>query len=330
MTAFFPFSRRAIALGAVAALAATALPTLAASDNYPSRPITLVVPYPPGGSNDVFARQVAKEIGDLLKQSVVVDNRPGASGNIGTAFVAKAAPDGYTLVAVSSSMTTNAAVQPKMPFDPVKDLAPVAMIAKGPMVVAVNNEFPVSTPAELVKLIRDNPGKYNYATSGTGGVNHMATEYLRSMIPGFDIRHIPYKGQGPAVTDVIGNQVQMLISSGPSILPMVRGGKLKAVGITSLQASPIAPELTPVASAVPGFEFDLWWGVLAPVGTPAAVVDKLNQAINQTLAKPAIKESFLREGALVSPLSAAQFGEVVKADVQRWKKLARERNIVAD
>jgi tripartite-type tricarboxylate transporter receptor subunit TctC len=297
---------------------------------YPAKPITMVVPYPPGGSNDVFARTIAKELGDLLKQPVIVDNRPGASGNTGTASVAKAAPDGYTLVAVSSSMTTNAAVQARLPFDPVKSFAPVAMFAQGPFVVAVNNDFPARTPAELVREVKAHPNQYNYATSGTGSVNHFATELLRSMAPGFDITHVPYKGQGPAVTDVIGNQVQMMISSGPSILPMVRGGKLRAIAITSREPSPIAPELPPMATAVPGYEFSLWWGLLAPAGTPPTVVSQLNQAVNQVLAKPEIKANFLREGAIAHPVTPAQFADTIQQDVKRWKALASARNITAD
>jgi tripartite-type tricarboxylate transporter receptor subunit TctC len=199
--------RNLVALAAtatVATLAGLSSPGLMAQGAFPSKAITMVVPYPPGGSNDVFARQVAKEMGDVLKQTVIVDNRPGASGNTGTAFVAKSTADGYTLVAVSSSMTTNAAVQTKMPFDPVRSLAPVAMFAKGPLVVAVNNEFPAKTPEELVRTIKARPGQFNYATSGTGSINHFATEMMRSMVPGMDIMHVPYKGQGPAVTDVIG------------------------------------------------------------------------------------------------------------------------------
>jgi len=324
-----PLLRRSL-LCSAAALAITGVAPLAQAQQYPNKPITMVVPYPPGGSNDSFARQIAKELGDVLKQSVIVENRPGASGNTGTGQVAKAQPDGYTLVAVSSSMTTNSAVQTKMPFDPVKSFAPVAMFARGPFVVAVNNDFAARTPAELISAVKANPGKFNYASSGTGSVNHFATELLRSMTPGFDITHVPYKGQGPAVTDVIGNQVQLMISSGPSILPMVRNGKLRAIGITSLQPSPIAPELTPMATAVPGYEFDLWWGLLAPAGTPAPIVNQLNQAVNQILASPQIKANFLREGALTSSISPQQFGEVIRTDVERWKKLARDRNIVAD
>ncbi|GAB2473127.1 tripartite tricarboxylate transporter substrate binding protein [Comamonas humi] len=325
-------SRRhfAIAACALAVSAAVSAPAHAADAPYPAKPITMVVPYPPGGSNDVFARQVAKELGDLLKQPIVVDNRPGASGNTGTAMAAKAAPDGYTLVAVSSSMTTNAAVQTKLPFDPVKSFAPVAMFAKGPFVVAVNNDFPAKTPADLLRVVKAEPGKYNYATSGTGSVNHFATELLRSMVPGFDITHVPYKGQGPAVTDVIGNQVQLMISSGPSILPMVRNGKLRAIGITSLAPSPIAPDLTPMATVVPGYEFDLWWGLLAPAGTPPAIVSQLNQAVNQVLAKPEIKANFLREGAIATPVTPAQFAATIEQDVKRWQALAKARNIVAD
>ncbi|SDZ42806.1 Tripartite-type tricarboxylate transporter, receptor component TctC [Variovorax sp. YR266] len=317
---------RVLAVVAAAALAGAAF----AQGAYPGKAITIVVPYPAGGSNDTFARQVAKELGDQLRQPVIIDNRPGASGNTGTAQVARAAPDGYTLVAVSSSMTTNAAVQSKMPFDPVKGLAPVAMFAKGPFIVAVNNEFPAKTPAELIAAIKAKPGQYNYASSGSGSVNQFGTELLKAKVGDLQIAHIPYKGMGPAVTDLIGNQTQLLISSGPSLLPMVRAGKLRAVGITSLKTSPIAPDLTPMATAVPGYEFELWWGLLAPAGTPPDVVAKLNGAVNQILARPEITANFLREGAIATPLTPAQFGTVIADDVERWKKLAKQQNITAD
>jgi tripartite-type tricarboxylate transporter receptor subunit TctC len=317
---------RVLAVVAAAALASAAF----AQGAYPSKTITIVVPYPAGGSNDTFARQVAKELGDQLKQPVIIDNRPGASGNTGTAQVARATPDGYTLVAVSSSMTTNAAVQSKMPFDPVKGLAPVAMFAKGPFIVAVNNEFPAKTPAELIAAIKAKPGQYNYASSGSGSVNQFGTELLKAKVGDLQIAHIPYKGMGPAVTDLIGNQTQLLISSGPSLLPMVRAGKLRAVGITSLKTSPVAPDLTPMATAVPGYEFELWWGLLAPAGTPPDVVAKLNGAVNQILARPEITANFLREGAIATPLTSAQFGAVIADDVERWKKLAKQQNITAD
>ena len=313
------------------ALACCLAPTLAfAQGAYPSKTITIVVPYPAGGSNDTFARQVAKELGDELKQPVIIDNRPGASGNTGTGQVAKAAPDGYTLVAVSSSMTTNAAVQAKLPYDPNKSFAPVAMFAKGPFIVAVNNEFPAKTPAELIAAIKAKPNQYNYASSGSGSVNQFGTELLKAQVGKLDITHIPYKGMGPAVTDLVGGQTQLLISSGPSLLPMVRAGKLRAVGITSLKPSPIAPDLTPMATAVPGYEFELWWGLLAPAGTPPEIVAKLNSAVNKALARPELAGNFLREGAIATPLSPAQFGKVIAEDVGRWKKLAKQQNITAD
>ena len=317
---------RAGALAALALLSATAF----AQAGYPSRTITIVVPYPAGGSNDTFARQIAKELGDELKQPVIIDNRPGASGNTGTGQVGKAAPDGYTLVAVSSSMTTNAAIQPRLPYDPIKSFAPVAMFARGPFIVAVNNEFPARTPAELIAAIKARPGQYNYASSGTGSVNQFGTELLKSLVPGMAITHIPYKGMGPAVTDLVGNQTQLLISSGPSLLPMVRSGKLRAIGITSAKPSPIAPDLTPIATAVPGYDFELWWGLLAPAGTPPEIVDKLNATVNKILAKPALAGNFLKEGAIATPLSVPQFTALIATDVELWKKLAQQQNITAE
>ncbi len=324
------FLRHASASAILALCGAWPAGVALAQGTYPSKTITVVVPYPAGGSNDTFARQVAKELGDRLGQPVIIDNRPGASGNTGTGQVARAAPDGYTLVAVSSSMTTNAAIQSRLPFDPVKSFAPVAMFAKGPFIVAVNNDFPARTPAELIAAIKARPGQYNYASSGTGSVNQFSTELLKARVGDLQITHIPYKGMGPAVTDLIGNQTQLLISSGPSLLPMVRAGKLRAVGITSLKPSPIAPDLPPMATAVPGYEFELWWGLLAPAGTPPEVVAKLNATVNQILARPAVAANFLREGAIAAPISPAQFGAVIAEDVQRWTALARQQNITAE
>jgi tripartite-type tricarboxylate transporter receptor subunit TctC len=313
------------------ALACCLVPILAsAQGTYPTKPITIVVPYPAGGSNDTFARQVAKELTEELKQPVIIDNRGGASGNTGTGQVAKAAPDGYTLVAVSSSMTTNAAVQAKVPYDPNKSFAPVAMFAKGPFIVAVTNDFPAKTPAELIAAIKAKPNQYNYASSGSGSINQFGTELLKAQVGNLDITHIPYKGMGPAVTDLVGGQTQLLISSGPSLLPMVRAGKVRAVGITSLKPSEIAPDLTPMATAVPGYEFELWWGLLAPAGTPPEIVAKLNSAVNKALAKPQLVANFLKEGAIATPLSPAQFGKLIADDVERWKRLAKQQNITAD
>jgi len=322
-----PFARLALGL----LVATCLLPTVSsAQDAYPSKSITIVVPYPPGGSNDTFARQIARQMSEALKQSVIIDNRPGASGNIGTGQVARAEPDGYTLVAVSSSITTNAAIRSNLPFDAIRSFAPVAMLAKGPFIVAVNHDFPATTPAELIAAIRAKPGVYNYASSGTGSVNHFGTELLKAQAGDLDITHIPYKGMGPAVTDLIGNQTQLLISSGPSLLPNVRSGKLRAIGVTSLAPSPIAPELPPMSTAVPGYDFELWWGLLAPAGTPADIVAKLNRTVNQALTQATIAANFLKEGAIATPITPAQFADVIAEDIARWQALAKERNISAE
>lgn len=300
-----------------------------AQSAFPNKPITLVVPYPVGGSNDVFARLIAKNLGDVLKVSVVVDNRPGASGSTGTIQVSKSAPDGYTLLAVSSSMTTNAAIQTKSTFDPVTGLTPIALLAKGPFIVAVNNDFPAKNPAELIALLKANPGKFNYASSGTGSSNQFATELLKVMSGTFAV-HIPYRGMGPATTDLIGGQTQILLASGPSLLPQVRNGRIRAIGITSLKPSPIAPELIPLATVVPGYEFELWWGILGPAGMPADIVNLLNREINKILASPEIKATLLREGAEASPESPAQFASRLSGDIVRWKSVAKRQNITAE
>lgn len=302
---------------------------LQAQSSYPNKPITLVVPYPVGGSNDVFARQIAKSLGEALKVAVVVDNRPGASGSTGTLQVSKAAPDGYTLLAVSSSMTTNAAIQEKSGFDPAKNLTAIAMLAKGPFIVAVNDSFPAKDPKQLVALLKANPGKYNYASSGTGSSNQFATELMKVMSGTYAL-HIPYRGMGPAVTDLIGGQIQILLASGPSLLPQVRNGRIRAIGITSLKPSPIAPDLTPMSTAIPGYEFELWWGILAPPGVPPEIVNLLNTQINKILNLPETKAAFLREGAEAYPETSAQFSSRISGDVVRWKGVAKRQNITAE
>ncbi|MBU3574863.1 tripartite tricarboxylate transporter substrate binding protein [Polynucleobacter sp. UK-Mo-2m-Kol15] len=300
-----------------------------AQSTFPNKPITLVVPYPVGGSNDVFARLIAKNLGEALKVSVVVDNRPGASGSTGTIQVSKSAPDGYTLLAVSSSMTTNVAIQTKSSFDPVTGLTAIAMLAKGPFIVAVNNDFPAKNPAELIALLKANPGKFNYASSGTGSSNQFATELLKAMSGTFAV-HIPYRGMGPATTDLIGGQTQILLASGPSLLPQVRNGRIRAIGITSLNPSPIAPELIPVSTVIPGYEFELWWGILGPAGMPTDIVNLLNREINKILASPEIKATLLREGAEASPESPAQFANRLSGDIARWRSVAKRQNITAE
>jgi len=247
-----------------------------AQNRFPSKPVTLVVPYPPGGSNDTFARELGKKLSDVWKQTVIVDNRPGAGGSIGAAIVSKAAPDGYTLCLLSSSFTTNAAIQENLPFDPVHGFTPVAMVAKGPMLLTVSNAVPAKSVAELIALAKANPGKLNYGSSGQGSTNHFATE-LFARAAGIRMTHVPYKGMPPAVTDVIGGHTDVLIASAPSVYQQVKAGKVRGLGVTSEGPSAVVPDLPSIQqSGVKGYSFELWWGILAPPNTPPELVASIN------------------------------------------------------
>jgi tripartite-type tricarboxylate transporter receptor subunit TctC len=313
-------------LGAVALALLAALPALAQT-KFPSKPVTIVVPYPPGGSNDTFAREVGKRLSDTWKVPVIIDNRPGAGGNIGAAVVSRAAPDGYTLCLLSSSFTTNAAIQPNLPFDPVAGFAPVAMVAKGPMLLTVSNHVPARTALELFDLARKDPGKLNFGSSGQGSTNHFATELLMDAAQ-IKMTHVPYKGMAPAVTDVIGGHVDVLIASAPSIYQQVKAGKVRGLGVTSKGPSVVVPDLAPVAQmGAPGYSFELWWGILAPPRTPPEIVAQVNAEVNRILATPEMKEVFLREGAEPATMSPAQFAATIKSEIEGWKKVAKDSNI---
>ena len=322
-----PMRRRCIA-GAVATLlgAAPFCAVALAQEAWPSRPITVVVPYPAGGSNDVFARAVGRRLSEALGQPVLIDNKPGAGGTLGTGIVAKALPDGYTLAAVSSSFVTNAAVQPRLPFDPVESFAPVAMMAKGPFIVAVRSDLPANTPAQLLALARQQPGKLNYASSGPGSRNQFATELVKASA-GVFISHIPYRGMAPATTDLMGGSVDLLIASGSSLQPALRSGKARAIAVTSAKPSHTAPDLVPMAEAVPGYSFAVWWGMLAPAGTPPGVVQRLNSEINRIVDGPEMKAFLLREGAEPAGLTPAQFAAQIQREIPYWQKVAKDRGI---
>jgi tripartite-type tricarboxylate transporter receptor subunit TctC len=301
-----------------------------AQQKFPSRPVTIVVPYPPGGSNDVFARELGKKLSDAWKVPVIIDNKPGAGGNIGANFVSHATPDGYTLCLLSSSFTTNAAIQPNLPFDPVTGFSPVAMVAKGPMILTVANHVPAKTTLELFALARKDPGKLNYGSSGLGSTNHFATELLMDAAQ-IRMTHVPYKGMSPAVTDVIGGHVDVLIASAPSIYQHVKAGKVRALGVTSKGPSAVVPDLKPIAEmGATGYSFELWWGMLAPPKTPTEVVAQVNAEVNRILATPEMKEVFLREGAEPASMTPAQFAATIKSEIEGWKKVAKDANIKAE
>ena len=297
------------------------------SQDFPGdRPITLVVPYPPGGSNDTFARAVGMKLGNILKTTVVIENKGGAGGSIGTMQVARAKPDGYTLAAVSSSFTTNAAIQPSLPFDPLKDLRGVGLMAEGPFILSVRKNLGITKVADLIKYAKDNPGKLNYSSSGPGSSNQFATEMMNS-IAGIKMTHVPFKGMGPATNALIGDQVDVLIASGPSLLPAVGTGKAIALGVTSGEKSQVAPELPTVAADVPGYNFKIWWGILAPEKTPDAVVDKLNDALKQVTADEELKKFFLKEGAEAAYLTPEDFDREISDNIALWKKVAKDSDI---
>jgi tripartite-type tricarboxylate transporter receptor subunit TctC len=298
-----------------------------AQQRFPSRPVTIVVPYPAGGSNDIFARELGKKLSDAWKVPVIIDNRPGGGGSIGAGIVSRAAPDGYTLCVLSSSFTTNAAIQPNLPFDPVNGFTPVAMIAKGPMLLTVGNHVPAKTTLELFDLARRRPGKLNFASSGVGGTNHFATELLIDAAH-IKMTHVPYKGMPPAVADLIGGHVDVLIASAPSVYPQVKAGKVRALGVTSAGPSAVVPDLKPVAEmGAPGYHFELWWGMLAPPKVPPEIMAQINADVNRILASSEMKEVFLREGAEPATLTPSQFAATIKSEIEGWKKVANEANI---
>jgi len=312
---------------AVAALLAILPFAVLSQARYPTKPVTIVVPYPPGGSNDTFARAIGKKLSDAWGQPVIIENRGGAGGSIGAAYVAKQPADGYTLVLQSSSFTTNAAIQPNLPFDPVKDFTPVAMVARGPMVLTVANRMAPKTIAELIALAKSQPGKLNFGSSGAGSTNQFATE-LWMAAAGVQMTHVPYKGMAPAVTDLIGGHVDVLFASLPSVYAHVKAGKARALGVTSLTPFPAAPELPALAqNGAPGFQFDLWWGVWGPPGMPADVVARVNADLQKILVSPDVKEIFLREGAEATLMSQPEFARTIASEIEQWKKIASKAGI---
>jgi tripartite-type tricarboxylate transporter receptor subunit TctC len=312
---------------ALACAFALPLATWAQAPAWPAKPVTLVVGSAPGGSNDTFARAIGKKLSEALGQPVVVDNKPAGGGVLANAFVAKAPPDGYNLVVLSSTFTTGAAIRNNLQYDAIKSFKPVAMLGKGPLLVTVANESPYKTIGELVAAAKANPGKLNYGTSGAGSINHFATE-LFTDAAGIKMTHVPYKGMGPATTDLLGGQIQVLVASAPSILGQVKGGRVRALAVTSANRSPVAPDLPSLEqSGYKGSATELWWGVLAPAGTPQPVVDRLNAEINKIVLSAEMKEFFLKEGAEPAAMKPAEFEAFIAGEIERWKQVAKAADI---
>jgi tripartite-type tricarboxylate transporter receptor subunit TctC len=324
-----PFFRFVTTILATSVLAATAPGALAA--DYPNKPIRLIVPFAAGGTTDFLARAVAQKLGQNMGASIVVDNRPGAGGNIGSDIVAKSEPDGYTLLlGTVGTHAINASLYKKMPYDTVKDFAPISLIASVPNILVANPKVPANNVKELLALAKSKPGELSFASSGNGSSIHLSGELFKSMA-GVDMMHVPYKGSGPAVTDLVGGQVNMMFDNMPSSLPHVKAGRLKALAVTSAKRSPAMPNLPTIAeSGVPGYEATAWFGLLAPAGTPPAVVKKLNTELVKVLKSPDVIERLSSQGAEPVSDTPEQFAAYIKSEMAKWAKVVKSSGAQID
>ena len=321
-----------LALGCALGLALPATSALAqTAASYPNKPIRLVVPFTPGGTTDILARTIAQKLTEAWGQPVVIDNVPGAGGSIGSERVAKAAPDGYTLMMGHiGTLAVTPSIYTKLPYDAVKSFTPVAWVANVPNVLAVHPSVPAKNLQELVAYARANPGKINYGSGGNGSAAHIATEYFK-LASGTFMVHVPYRGTAPAVNDAVAGQIQLLFTGAPAVLPMVRAGKLKAFAVSSAKRLDSAPELPTVAETdakmFKGFEADQWYGVVAPAGTPADIVAKLNTTINASLSSPEMSARLRNEGAIAMPSTPEAFGKQIATELARWKPVVSRAGI---
>ena len=311
-------------LGAAAVL--LAFSAGARAQDYPNRPVRLIIPFPPGGSNDVVGRAIANGLGEKLGQRVFVDNRGGAGGVIGTEAAAKSEPDGYTLLIVSLAHAVNPALY-KLSYDPVKSFVPIGMLAVGPNVLAVHPALPVKSVQELIDLAKQKPGSLNYASAGSGSFQHLGGELFKQMA-GVQIQHVPYKGGGPAMLDVISGQVGMIFSSLIQTKPLIDSGQLRTLATGGLKRSPVLPDVPTLAEAgVPGYEANNWWGMLAPAGLPGPTAALLQRSLRGVLRSPELQQQFAREGAAVTELTPAQFQDYMEAEIAKWGRVVKQGGI---
>lgn len=293
------------------------------SPAYPAKPVRLVVPFAPGASNDTLSRATGLVMGSMLGQLFVVENKPGAGAMIGAEYVARAEPDGYTILTVQTSFATNAAVRAKMPYDVYKDFAYIGMMAKSPMIVVIHPSMPIKSLKELIALARRRPGELNYGSSGTGGSNHLTTE-LFAKLAGIKITHVPYKSIGPALTDLLGGQVEMVVTTLPSALTQVKAGRLKALGIAGAQRSTFAPEIPTIVEGGVPYVSEQFWGFAAPGKTPPDIVNRLAETLRKAVQTPQLKEQFAREGGEPVLMTQDEFAKYVLADVERWRQIVKD------
>jgi tripartite-type tricarboxylate transporter receptor subunit TctC len=323
-------SRMVIGISAwlVTALALTS--PAAPAQPYPSRQITLVIPFAAGGSNDIIARAIGKQLSDAWGQPVIAENRPGAGSVIGASTVASAPPDGYTLLLVSTTFTINAAIKKSMPFDTLKDFTPVAFVARSPLLFVASKNLPVKSARDVLALARSKPGQITYASAGIGSINQIAAELI-AQSAGVKLMHVPYKGGAPALNDLLGGHVDTYVSSLPQVQQLAQNGQVDALAVTSTKRVPILPDVPTLDEAgVSGFDLSSWWGIVGPAGMPPEVVSKLNAAINKLLTSPELGKFFASEGAEPKAMTPQEFGDLIHSEVQRWTKVAHEANISID
>ena len=321
-------------LARMLALAVAALPVLgaglAAAQPYPNKPVRLVIAFPPGGTSDFVGRVVAAKMSEFLGQPIVIDNKPGATGLIGTQAVQQAAPDGYTLLLAPSDWTLIPGLQAKPPYDPVKDFAAIGLFINYPHVVVAYPGLPANNAKELIALAKAKPGQLNFASGGNGGSNHISGVAF-THTAGIDITHVPYKGNGPAITDLLADRAQLLFTSIGPVEGHLKAGKLKAIAVTGPKRLAALPDVQTVSeNALPGYEFLTWYGLAAPAGTPRAIIDRLNADLRKTMASPEVIEKLASIGGDLSVNSPDEFTAMVKSEVGRWQKLAKDTNLKID
>ncbi|HKA43727.1 MAG TPA: tripartite tricarboxylate transporter substrate binding protein [Burkholderiales bacterium] len=306
-----------------------ALAAAVGAQQYPDRPVRMIVGFPPGGAADILARMAAQPLTEALGQQVVVDNRGGAGGLIATEMAARAQADGYTLLLTSIPHVINPHLHRKVGYDAVRDFAPILQFVSAPLMMATNTSFPVKSVKELIDLARARPGQLNYASGGSGASSHLAMELFKKMA-GVDLVHIPYKGTGPLITDLIGGQVNVTISSAVPLSPQVKAGKLRGLGVTSPKRSPSFPELPAIAETVPGYEVINWFGILGPAGVSKGIVTRINKDMNAALAASDLKSRLAAQGADVAGGTPEDFGRLIKSDFDKWAKVVKDSGARVD
>lgn len=294
------------------------------AQNYPAKPVRLVLPYPPGGGTDVIARPLAQKLTEQLGQQVIVDNRGGANGNIGMEFVAKSPPDGYTLLfALTAQYAVNPTLYPKLPYDPVRDYAPISLLANAPYLLVVHPSIPAKSVKELIALLKSRPGQLAYSSSGNGSGAHLAGEMLRSLAR-VEMTHVPYKGAGPAMPDLMAGQVQLSFVTYTAAGPHIKTGRLRALGVTTAKRSPTLPDLPAIGETVEGYDSAVWYGFAAPAGTPADIVSKLNTEVLRVLAAPDFRNRITLEAVAPIGTTPDEFASFIKSEIVRWAKVVKD------